>query len=159
MGSLTGDPNCGISMLRNGNVTCDYFYIFHVYFKIVEFRLSNLCYVDNIFVMSVSSMSYVDFKKWPCCPVEFKDQGPYQCNWTRLCLDMGFAWRQIHDKYQLKDESRRALISVWVCYNFTPVGPKNSVVARVVSMVFLCGMAPRGPWGEGDRGRGYRGAI
>ena len=31
-----------------------------------------------IFVlMSIGSMSHVDFKKWPCYPVEFKGQGPY----------------------------------------------------------------------------------
>ena len=28
------------------------------------------------FLMSISSMSHVDFKKWPCRPVEFKGQGP-----------------------------------------------------------------------------------
>ena len=28
------------------------------------------------FPMSKGSMSHVDFKKWPCRPVEFKGQGP-----------------------------------------------------------------------------------
>ena len=28
------------------------------------------------FPMSIGFMSYVDFKKWLCCPVEFKGQGP-----------------------------------------------------------------------------------
>ena len=26
--------------------------------------------------MSIGSMSHVEFKKWPCRPVEFKGQGP-----------------------------------------------------------------------------------
>ena len=30
-----------------------------------------------LFPMSISSMSHVDFKKWPCRPVEFKGQGPH----------------------------------------------------------------------------------
>ena len=28
------------------------------------------------FPMSIGSMSHVDFKKWPCRPVDFKGQGP-----------------------------------------------------------------------------------
>ena len=28
------------------------------------------------FPMLISSMSHIDFKKWPCCPVNFKGQGP-----------------------------------------------------------------------------------
>ena len=33
------------------------------------------------FPMSIGSMSHVDFKKWPCRPVESKGQGPadYWC--------------------------------------------------------------------------------
>ena len=29
------------------------------------------------FLMSIGSMSHVEFKKQPCRPVEFKGQGPY----------------------------------------------------------------------------------
>ena len=29
-----------------------------------------------LFLMSIKSMSHVDFKKWPYCPVEFKGQEP-----------------------------------------------------------------------------------
>ena len=32
--------------------------------------------------MSIGSMSHVEFKKWPCRPVEFKGQGPpYRRQW------------------------------------------------------------------------------
>ena len=30
-----------------------------------------------LFPMSIGCMSHVDFKKWPCRPVDFKGQGPY----------------------------------------------------------------------------------
>ena len=30
-----------------------------------------------LFLMSLGSMSHVDFKKGPCRPVEFRGQGPY----------------------------------------------------------------------------------
>ena len=32
-----------------------------------------------LFLLSMSSMLYVDFKKWACRPVEFKGQGPHHC--------------------------------------------------------------------------------
>ena len=37
-----------------------------------------------IFLMSISSMSHVDFKKYPRCPVDFKGQGP-----TIVCVEKG----------------------------------------------------------------------
>ena len=41
----------------------------------VECRMSNLknapCHFTNIFPMSIGFMSHVDFKKWPCRPVNF----------------------------------------------------------------------------------------
>ena len=79
-GALDGGSQCRMSNLRNGNVSCRYFCNFHVDFEIAKCHLSNLrngpCHVTNIFPMSMGSMSHVDFKKWPCRPVEFKGQGP-----------------------------------------------------------------------------------
>ena len=57
---------------------------FHVDFKIAKCHLSNVrkgpCHVTNTFsyMSIISSMSHVDFKKWPCRPVKFKGQGPPQ---------------------------------------------------------------------------------
>ena len=42
----------------------------------VKFREWCICYVVNIFLMSIGSMSHVDFKKMLCRPVGFKGQGP-----------------------------------------------------------------------------------
>ena len=45
------------------------------------------------FPMSIGFMSHVNFKKWPCRPVDFKGQGPLQgsksllsCNGLRQLL-------------------------------------------------------------------------
>ena len=54
-----GDPQCRLSILRNGNVLCHYF--------------------SNV---PGSAMSPVEFKKMLCRPVEFKGQGAKL--WERL---------------------------------------------------------------------------
>ena len=64
-----------------GNIPCPYFCHSHIDFKIAQCHLLTLrntpsC-VANIFLVSIGFMSPVDFKKWPCCPVEIKDPGPY----------------------------------------------------------------------------------
>ena len=66
-----------MSNLRNGNVNCHDFSNFHVNFKIV-FMSHGMAYVMSIicFLMSIGSMSHVDFRNRPCHPVEFKCQGP-----------------------------------------------------------------------------------
>ena len=74
---MTGGPKCRMLNFRNGYVNCQYFSNFHVDFKMVSCHMSNiygLCHVDNIF-SHVDSMSPVDFRKWPCRPVDFKGQG------------------------------------------------------------------------------------
>ena len=52
----------------------------HVDFKTVQCQFSNLrigsCRVGNCFLMSIASMFYVEFKKLPCRPVEFKGPWP-----------------------------------------------------------------------------------
>ena len=79
--ALDGGPLCRMSNFRNGNVPCPYFCNIHVDFKIVSCRMSNIrnCpyHVTNIFPHADRIMSHVDFKKWPCRPVEFKGQGPH----------------------------------------------------------------------------------
>ena len=79
-----GDPQCRLSILRNGNVPCHYFIDFPVDFQSVQCRLSILrnrnvlChYILNFPVDFKSLMSPVEFKKRPCRPVEFKGQGPF----------------------------------------------------------------------------------
>ena len=71
-----------MSNVRNGYVNCHYLSNFHVDFKMLSCRMSNLRkglrHVENIFFMSIDSMSHVDCKKWPCRPVNFKGQGPYK---------------------------------------------------------------------------------
>ena len=80
IGALDWSPPCRMSNLRNGNVPCPYFCNIHVDFKIVSSRMSNLrncpCHITNVFPHVDMFMSHVDFKKWPCRPVEFKGQGP-----------------------------------------------------------------------------------
>ena len=79
-GPLTGGLQYHMPILRNGNVLCRHFYNFHVNLKIVKCLLSNLrkgwCHVDSIFLMSIGSMSHVDYKKWQCRPVKSTGQGP-----------------------------------------------------------------------------------
>ena len=36
--------------------------------------------------MSLSPMSYLEFKKWPCRPVDFRGQGPCRRRGVLLCL-------------------------------------------------------------------------
>ena len=38
---------------------------------------NGLCHVDNIFFMSIGSMSHIGFSKLQCRLVEFRDQGPW----------------------------------------------------------------------------------
>ena len=55
----------------------------------VEFKeLPMSCF----FPMSKGFMSHVDFKKWPCHPVEFKGQGPCYCVDTFLDLSLNLNW-------------------------------------------------------------------
>ena len=81
MGALDGGPH-----IKKWQCPCRYCCNFHVNLQIVLSRLSNLRkgprHVGNIFLLSVSSMSHVDFKKVACRPVLFKGQGPPygQCN-------------------------------------------------------------------------------
>ena len=65
-----GGPQCRLSILRNDHVPCHYFCNVHGDFKKVLCRMSNL--KD---VLSLGSMSYVDFNKWPCRHVDFKGPG------------------------------------------------------------------------------------
>ena len=62
-GPLMGGPQCRLSILRNGNVPCQYVENVPVDFRMVQCRMS-LIYL----------MSHVGIKKWPCRPVEFKGQ-------------------------------------------------------------------------------------
>ena len=59
-----------MSILKNGNVPCLYSCNFHVNFK--EGPMSCRQYS----LMSINSLSHVDFKKCLCPPVNFKGQGP-----------------------------------------------------------------------------------
>ena len=79
LGPSTGDPQCRMSILRNGNVPCRYFCNFHVDFRTspVEFKDRPMSLI--FFPMSLGSMSHVDFKKWQCRPVDFKGQGLPPC--------------------------------------------------------------------------------
>ena len=45
-----------------------------------------MAHVESIifFSMLIGFMSNVNFKKWPCRPVEFKGQGPSLYHWTRI---------------------------------------------------------------------------
>ena len=50
---------------------------FHVEVNLDQFRFKEMPpSVSAMFLMSISLMSYVSFKKKPCCPVNFKGQGP-----------------------------------------------------------------------------------
>ena len=53
----------------------------HVAPKMLSCRMSNFrnapCHVTIFIAMSLSPMSHVDFKKWPCRRVEFRGQGPF----------------------------------------------------------------------------------
>ena len=68
-------------VLINGNVPCHYICSFHFDFEIAKCHLSNLKkglrLVGYIFLMLISSMSHVNFKKCPCRLVK---QGPPQCH-------------------------------------------------------------------------------
>ena len=100
LGPLTGGPQCRMSILRNGHVPCHYFYNFHVEFEMVPCHMSilrNTHVVSSIFVLvSLCSMSHVNFKKWTCRPVEFRGQEPY-------------AWAE--SQPNLHAERRRCIVS------------------------------------------------
>ena len=53
LGPLMGGPECRLSILRNYNVTCRFFFNVPVDFKIVQCRLSNLrnapCHITDNF--------------------------------------------------------------------------------------------------------------
>ena len=94
-----GGPQCRLSNLRNGNVPCPYVCNIHVDFKIVSCPMSNLrncpCHVINIFSHVNRLHVDVDFKKWPCRPVEFKGQGPQgrqRCLGWQVYLLMHLLW-------------------------------------------------------------------
>ena len=83
LGPLTGGSQMSpvdFKKLQKGNVLCRYFCNFHIESNIAQCHLSNLrkplCHVGTIFLVSISLMSSVNFKKWPCRPVELKGQGP-----------------------------------------------------------------------------------
>ena len=61
------DGGSPVSHVRNGYVDCHYFLNFHFDYKMIQCSMSNLrhglCHVDYIFLMSLGSMSHVDFKK------------------------------------------------------------------------------------------------
>ena len=73
-----GGPQCHMSILRNGNVAC----LCRLFSPMshVEFE-KRLCPMSLHFYpscrMSLSLMSYVEFKICPCHPVDFRGQGPY----------------------------------------------------------------------------------
>ena len=75
-----------MSILRNGNVPCRFFFAISMSilrYSNVTCRIEGIDHVLSLvfFPMSIGFMLYVDFKKWPCCPVESKGQGPadYWC--------------------------------------------------------------------------------
>ena len=78
-GALDGGPQRHLSILRNDHVPCHYFCNVCVDLKNVACQnlRNTLCHVVYFILLSLSSMSHVDFKKWPCRCVEFKGQDTY----------------------------------------------------------------------------------
>ena len=77
-GALDRGSPCRLSIIRNANVACFcrlFMAMSHVEFTIYPCHMS--LYFPKPYRMSVGFMSYVEFKKWSCRPVEFKSQGPY----------------------------------------------------------------------------------
>ena len=71
LGPLMGGPQCHMSLLRNGNVTslcCLFSTMSHVEIKRGICPMSLHLYPP--YHMSLSPMSHVEFKKWPCYPVD-----------------------------------------------------------------------------------------
>ena len=54
------------------------------------------------FLMSLGSMSHVDFKKWPCRPVEFKGQGSYNTQLAELLRLTAQPIENIQTRYLIK---------------------------------------------------------
>ena len=74
--ALDGDPQCHMSILRNG----DYTYLHRFFFTMshVEFKKRSLCVTILLTSMTHVSGHYftVKFKIYQCRPVGFKGQGP-----------------------------------------------------------------------------------
>ena len=75
-GPLMGGPKCRMSILRNYNLPCCFFLDLSVDFQIHQCHLSyienSLCHVGNIFLMWISLMPLVNFKKKLWRRVNFK---------------------------------------------------------------------------------------
>ena len=69
-----------VDFLLNDNVPCHYLCNYPFDFQIAQCRMLILRKVHVVslivFLMSLGSMSYVDFKKSQCHPVEFRGHGP-----------------------------------------------------------------------------------
>ena len=82
LGALDGRSICHMSNLRNvnlpyhlnGHVPCR---LYDALMSPVELKKHPMSCPLSFFLMSLGPMSHVKFKKYPCCRVEYRGQGPY----------------------------------------------------------------------------------
>ena len=90
MGPLKGGPQCHMLILRNHQVSCHYSVSMAILkWAYVAWRfLKEIAYVMSFMIslLSIGSMSQVNFEKWPCHCVKFRDQGPRSCLFEQFMI-------------------------------------------------------------------------
>ena len=78
------------------------------------------------FPMSIGFMSHVDFKKWPCRPVNFKGQGPR--SWKPMASPEEAAAKSSAPVHRFPAPGRRGCSRWAPIYNIRQVGHQRRVL-------------------------------